>query len=96
MVKTMKSPPEVIKLVLAAVCVMLNIPPVRKEDLATGTKVLDYWTPSKRMLGDIKFLDSLRLYDKDNIPEPIMQVSALDLVQVHICVFAVDITTRIR
>lgn len=75
-VKTMKSPPEVIKLVMAAVCVMMNVPPIRTEDPATGAKVLDYWTPSKRILGDIKFLDSLRQYDKDNIPEHIMQVSA--------------------
>lgn len=76
MVKTMKSPPEVIKLVMAAVCVMLNVPPIRKDDPVTGAKILDYWTPSKRILGDIKFLDSLRQYDKDNIPDPIMQVSA--------------------
>ncbi|XP_019696725.1 dynein heavy chain 7, axonemal [Harpegnathos saltator] len=72
-VKTMKSPPEVIKLVMAAVCVMLNVPPVKKEDPATGVKILDYWTPSKRILGDIKFLDSLKLYDKDNIPDSIIQ-----------------------
>ncbi|XP_014471742.1 PREDICTED: dynein heavy chain 12, axonemal [Dinoponera quadriceps] len=72
-VKTMKSPPEVIKLVMAAVCVMLNVPPVRKDIPATGVKVLDYWTPSKRILGDMKFLESLRQYDKDNIPEAIMQ-----------------------
>lgn len=70
----MKSPPEVIKLVLAAVCVMMNIPPIKTEDPITGAKILDYWTPSKRLLGDIKFLDSLRQYDKDNIPEHVIQV----------------------
>ena len=32
----------------------------------------DFWKPSLRMLGDIKFLDSLLSYDKDNIPERIM------------------------
>lgn len=32
----------------------------------------DYWKPSLRMLGDIKFLESLLTYDKDNIPERIM------------------------
>lgn len=33
----------------------------------------DYWGPSKRVLNDIKFLESLIMYDKDNIPPHIMQ-----------------------
>ncbi|KAG7205246.1 hypothetical protein KM043_018326 [Ampulex compressa] len=72
-VKTMKSPPEAVKLVMAAVCVMMNIPPTKVEDPTAGGKVLDYWGPSKRLLGDMKFLDTLRQYDKDNIPAHIMQ-----------------------
>ena len=31
-------------------------------------QILDYWGPSKRLLGDMKFLDGLKEYDKDNIP----------------------------
>ena len=30
--------------------------------------MVDYWGPSKRLLGDMKFLQSLAEYDKDNIP----------------------------
>ncbi|XP_046823509.1 dynein axonemal heavy chain 7-like [Vespa crabro] len=71
-VKTMKSPPEGVKLVMAAVCVMMSIPPIKIEDPGTGRKVFDYWTPSKRLLGDMKFLDTLRQYDKDNIPTHII------------------------
>ncbi|KAK2581073.1 hypothetical protein KPH14_006115 [Odynerus spinipes] len=70
-VKTMKSPPEGVRLVMAAVCVMMGIPPVKIED-RSGAKVLDYWVPSKRFLGDMKFLDTLRQYDKDHIPDHIM------------------------
>lgn len=73
-VRTMRSPPAGVKLVMAAVCVMLSIPPLRVEDPATGKRVLDYWTPSKRLLGDMRFLETLRQYDKDNIPPHIMQV----------------------
>lgn len=73
-VKTMKSPPEGVKLVMAAVCVMMSIPPIKIEDPGTGRKVFDYWTPSKRLLGDMKFLDTLRQYDKDNIPIQIIDV----------------------
>lgn len=71
--KSMKNPPQGVKLVMAAVCVMLNIPPDRVNDPTTGGKILDYWGPSKRILSDIKFLDYLRDYDKDNIPVQTMQ-----------------------
>ena len=68
-VKAMKSPPAGVKLVMEAVCVMREIKPDRIPD-PTGKpgKVHDYWGPSKKMLGDIKFLENLQNYDKDNIP----------------------------
>ncbi|XP_043264608.1 dynein axonemal heavy chain 7 [Colletes gigas] len=72
-VRTMRSPPAGVRLVMAAVCVMLDIPPAKIEDPATGRKVIDYWSPSKRLLGDMRFLETLRQYDKDNIPVRIMQ-----------------------
>ena len=37
-----------------------------------GRMVEDYWKPSLRILGDLKFLDSLLIYDKDSIPERII------------------------
>ena len=30
-------------------------------------QVLDYWGPSKKLLGDLNFLRDLKIYDKDNI-----------------------------
>lgn len=33
----------------------------------------DYWGPSKKILNDIKFLESLQNYDKDNIPPAVMK-----------------------
>lgn len=74
LVKSMKNPPEGVKLVMAAVCVMMDVPPDRVNDPSTGRKILDYWKPSTRILSDLKFLDYLREYDKDNIPVAIMQV----------------------
>ena len=67
-VKAMKNPPSGIKLVMSAVCVMRDIKPDRVPDPSgSGKKVEDFWGPSKRLLGDMKFLDNLKEYDKDNI-----------------------------
>lgn len=35
--------------------------------------VEDFWGPSKKLLNDIKFLEGLQNYDKDNIPPPVMK-----------------------
>ncbi|XP_043277154.1 dynein axonemal heavy chain 12-like [Venturia canescens] len=74
LVKAMKNPPDTVKLVLAAVCVMLGVPPDRSTDPVTGKKSIDYWAPSKRILGDMNFLQNLKDYDKDNIPPSVMTV----------------------
>lgn len=74
LVKAMKNPPDTIKLVMAAVCVMLGVPPDRSVDPATGKKYTDFWGPSKRILGDMNFLQNLKDYDKDNIAPAVMQV----------------------
>ena len=33
----------------------------------------DYWGPSQKLLGDMRFLESLKNYDKDNIQPDIMK-----------------------
>lgn len=72
-VKTMSNPPSGVKLVLQAICIMKDVKPEKIQDPSgTGKKILDFWGPSKKMLGDMKFLDSLREYDKDNIAPQIM------------------------
>lgn len=48
------------------------VPP--PTDLANKGKLIDdYWAPGQKMMGDIKFLDTLIAYDKDNIPKSIMK-----------------------
>ena len=34
----------------------------------------DYWPPAKRLLGDLKFLERLKKYDRDNVPVRIIDV----------------------
>ena len=65
-----QNPPSVVKLVMEAVCIMLLIKPDRKPDPASGKMIEDYWGPSMKLLGDMKFLDRLKAYDKDNIVPP--------------------------
>lgn len=73
-VKSMKNPPFTVKLVMAAVCVIKGIQPDKIPDPDNpGKKILDYWGPSKRILGDMSFLESLKNFDKDNIPISVMQ-----------------------
>jgi len=74
LVKAMKNPPDTIKLVMAAVCVMLSVPPDRSIDAVTGKKFTDYWSPSKRILSDMNFLQNLKDYDKDSIAPAVMQI----------------------
>eukprot|EP00794_Sanderia_malayensis_P008808 gene8808-9750_t len=74
MVKAMKNPPAVVKLVMEAVCIMKNVRPERKPDPSgSGKMVEDYWGPSQKILGDMRFLDSLKSYDKDNIATNVMR-----------------------
>ncbi|XP_067685210.1 dynein axonemal heavy chain 3-like [Haliotis asinina] len=66
-VKNLQNPPSGVKLVMEAVCIMKGIKPERKVD-PNGKTGEDYWAPARKMLGDMKFLESLKEYDKDNIP----------------------------
>ncbi|KAI4474553.1 hypothetical protein M0802_015556 [Mischocyttarus mexicanus] len=74
LVKAMKNPPDTVKLVMAAVCVMLGVTPDRIVDPVGGKKIIDYWGPSKRILGDMNFLQNLKDYNKDNIPSAVIQI----------------------
>ncbi|KAK2854426.1 hypothetical protein Q7C36_006295 [Tachysurus vachellii] len=68
-VKSMQNPPGAVKLVMESICVMKGIKPERKPDAGgSGKMIEDYWGPSKKLLGDMKFLENLKAFDKDNIP----------------------------
>lgn len=59
-------------MVLEAICVMRGIKPEKKTD-ANGKQYEDFWGASLKMLGDMKFLEGLKEYDKDNIPAAVMK-----------------------
>ena len=70
-VRSMQRPPEGVKLVMEAVCIMKGVKPKKVDGDKPGKKVDDYWEPGRVLLADPqKFLDSLFDFDKDNIAEP--------------------------
>ncbi|XP_023932407.1 dynein heavy chain 3, axonemal [Lingula anatina] len=71
-VKSMTNPPAGVRLVMEAVCIMKGQKPDKTRD-PSGKTVEDYWPVAKKLLGDLKFLESLKVYDKDNIPEATMK-----------------------
>lgn len=74
-VKSMKNPPLLVKVVLEAICVMKNVKPVKKPDPGgSGKMIEDWWDPSLKLMGDSKFLASLQEYNKDNIDPEVMKV----------------------
>lgn len=61
----MQRPPQGVKLVMEAVCIMKGIKPKKVPGAMPGTKINDYWEPGKGLLQDPgKFLESLFNYDK--------------------------------
>jgi len=63
-VKTMKSPPIGVRIVMEAVCILKDVKPDKVPNPSGLGTVEDYWGPSKRVLSDMKFLDSLLNFDK--------------------------------
>ena len=72
-VRSMQRPPDGVKLVIEAVCIMKGIKPKKVEN-DKGKKVDDYWDGGKAIMADpTKFLESLVNFDKENIPDSVIQ-----------------------
>ncbi|KAM8930485.1 dynein axonemal heavy chain 1 isoform 1-T1 [Pelodytes ibericus] len=73
-VRAMQRPPEGVKLVIEAVCIMKGIRPKKIAGDKPGSRIDDYWEPGKGLLQDPgKFLDGLFKFDKDNIPDAVIK-----------------------
>lgn len=92
MVKSMKAPPAGVKLVMEAICILKGVKSDRIPDPSgSGKKIEDYWGPSKRILGDMQFLKSLKEFDKVMlrgwcVGAQSTNTSAMGLVYLHCCV----------
>jgi dynein heavy chain len=74
-VKSLKTPPGGVKLTMEALCILFQVKSVKIADPDTqGKKIDDYWGPAKTvLLADAnKLLSDLKTFDKDNIPEKVI------------------------
>lgn len=63
--RTMKSPPVTVKIVMEAVCILKEI---KTDKMSASTD--EYWTASKKLLADpAKFIESILTFDKDAISD---------------------------
>ncbi|KXZ49087.1 hypothetical protein GPECTOR_23g2 [Gonium pectorale] len=73
LVQSFKNPPSTIKLVMEAVCVLLDIKPQRTKDPSGSGKMIDdYWGSAQKLLADPMFVKILKEYDKDAVPPRII------------------------
>jgi dynein heavy chain len=73
-IKAMLKPPNTVRLVMEAVCVLCRIPPLPiPNPKSPKERILDYWEASKKFLSDKAFLTRLKDYDKDNIDAALMK-----------------------
>ncbi|XP_063071051.1 dynein axonemal heavy chain 1 [Engraulis encrasicolus] len=74
-VRAMQRPPQGVRLVIEAVCIMKGLKPKMVAGDKPGVKIADYWEPGKGLLQDPgKFLEGLFKFDKDNIPDTVIKL----------------------
>uniref|UniRef100_A0A0M3ILM3 MT domain-containing protein n=1 Tax=Ascaris lumbricoides TaxID=6252 RepID=A0A0M3ILM3_ASCLU len=71
--KTMRFPPQGVRLCMEAVCILLGEAPARITDPLGGARV-DYWVTGQKVLSDIHFLNRIRNFDKDNVSKETIAV----------------------
>ena len=73
-VKSVKIPTAPVRLTMEAVCIMLGVKPARTRDPENPSKVIfDYWDPAKKiLLSDPRFLQNLVNFDKESIPQKVI------------------------
>ncbi|KAE9554264.1 hypothetical protein FO519_002498 [Halicephalobus sp. NKZ332] len=71
--KTMRFPPQGVRMCMEAVCILLNEKPIKTAD-PLGNVTVDYWTPSQKILSDIHFLGRIRNFPRDKVSEKTMRL----------------------
>ncbi|KRX11121.1 P-loop containing nucleoside triphosphate hydrolase [Pseudocohnilembus persalinus] len=72
--KSMKNPPQPVKTVMQALCLILYPNPTEKKKNPDTLKLeVDWWSASLKLLGNPRLLQDLLDYDKENMDEKIVK-----------------------
>ncbi|KAI6240858.1 Dynein heavy chain at 62B [Aphelenchoides fujianensis] len=97
--KTMRNPPQAVRLCMEAVCVLLGEQPTRTKQAArTGKPKYDYWPTALKLLSDIHFLSRIRSFQRDKVPPNVMKlIPDTSLAATGLCLWvrAIDTYERI-
>lgn len=76
-IKAMSKPPVAVCLTMEVICILLQEPPVKVLEHCGSVEAvkLDYWTTSKKVLGDANFLDRV-LALRDHLPPEVLDAVA--------------------
>src|SRR4051812_35787032 len=66
MLKTMRFPPQGVRICMEAVCILLGEKPARFMD-SNGNHVVDFWITGQKVLSDIHFLQRIRGFARDKV-----------------------------
>lgn len=69
LLKKLGSPPEDVRMVMAAVCVLFGKDPAKEIDPATQQAKYNYWPTAVLLMGNINFLKTIVEFDRDGIEE---------------------------
>jgi dynein heavy chain len=73
-VKSLRKPPDGVKLTMEAVCILFGFTPKKVPNPSGKGKIDDYWeVAQKDLLGDSHMVDKLKSFDADNIPPVITE-----------------------
>jgi len=73
-VKNLKTPPDGVVSVSKAMCWCFDVKPKKVTASDGRTKIDDYWEPAKKSIwSDSRLIDRMLGFDKDNIPDEVMQ-----------------------
>ncbi len=87
-VRALQRPPNGVRLVIEAVCIMREVKPKKVAGEKMGTKVDDYWEPGKGLLQDpTKFLDGLFKFDRVSDRESTIYIVQCSIIYIHMYMY---------
>lgn len=71
----MRHPPQGVRLCMEAVCILFGEQPARLPNPEMlGTFIYDYWVTGQKVLSDIHFLNRIRKFDRDKVPDSVIEI----------------------